>query len=170
MEYAQSMTMHGLPPLLKTKHKPIKLMWIVFVLASISFSIYFITNTVLEYLEYRVTTEVRIKDAKQIPFPVVTICNKNKISSNESFKYLSKIFKNFKIDFNEYKRNNNTLSKRELNELRNGLKYYNADLILGDLKMSERSLVSKSMNDMLIWALLDQNMYNSSHFEWIFNR
>ena len=76
-----SWTLHGLPNVFRTKYILIKIVWIILFLTALGVSIYFVYNTIEEYLRYEVTTLVRSINVDEMDFPVITICNVNQISN-----------------------------------------------------------------------------------------
>ncbi len=48
----ESWSLHGLPNVFRTKYFPLKIVWTIIFLASVGISIYFLYNTIKEYLKY----------------------------------------------------------------------------------------------------------------------
>ena len=46
--------------------------------------------SLIEYFNYNVITEIRFNEADSIEFPIITICNINKLSTDYSIEYLNK--------------------------------------------------------------------------------
>lgn len=65
-------TSHGIPSILRTEKRFLKLMWLLFFLLSTAYGIYFSTMAVINFLKYEVV--VQIKQVKEIPteFPTIT--------------------------------------------------------------------------------------------------
>jgi hypothetical protein len=162
----ESLTTHGLPNLTRTKYNLIKLMWLVLTITSAGLSVYFIIRTLSEYAEYNVTTEVRfIKSDEPLEFPTISICKKNRLSTNYSVKLIKNFdqsnynysFKNlFQPNFSDFK------SKLSLHLL------YSKYLFSG-IEMNEREKYSLSMKDSLDICFFDNQTCNFTDFEWFFN-
>ena len=74
-------TMHGLSRIIKAKSWIIKFIWIVFLVSSICWFISYSIESLYDYLDYKVTTEIRTIYETPTIFPTVTICNKNMFTS-----------------------------------------------------------------------------------------
>ena len=57
-------SIHGLTTMVANEHKPVKIMWIICILASASYCIYSIFSCVSLFLEYKVVTQVRFNQIK----------------------------------------------------------------------------------------------------------
>ena len=92
----ESWTLHGLPNILRSKYILIKFFWFILFLAAFSLSIYFLINTINEYLQFNVTTVVRSINVDEIDYPVITICNRRYISNEKGYDYLV-CFKHYRL-------------------------------------------------------------------------
>ena len=86
-----TLTIHGIPSLFRSKHLITKIIWLLLTLVSVGVSFYFVIITINKYLEFNVTTEVSFVDGNEFPFPTITFCNKNKFSTNTSYKYFLQV-------------------------------------------------------------------------------
>ncbi len=59
-------------------------MWLFLTNSFACLSFYFRTNSLIDYFQFNVTTEVRLIYESQLEFPSISICNKNKFSTNIS--------------------------------------------------------------------------------------
>ena len=82
----ESLTIHGLPKIIRSKFKILKLWWLTLTLISISLAILFIRQTLIEYFRYNVITEVCIVDVSEIEFPTITICKVQQVIIFSFFK------------------------------------------------------------------------------------
>jgi hypothetical protein len=155
----QNLTIHGIPNLFREKPKTIKLFWFILTAISACLSVYFIYKTIYDFLEYEVTTEVRLIDAQSLDIPNIMICNKNQLSSSESVKYLNLIAK--QIGLKDYD-NNKEKMKLFLSLLSPGYILYNISFDLG------RNLTLKP-NQMIFECLFNNEKCDYDWFEWIFN-
>jgi hypothetical protein len=85
-------TAHGFSHAVSTKYKLIRLLWTVFIVASVSSCCYFIIKQILQYLEYGVTTKVSILQEIPAYFPLVTICNANPFTTKSAKDFVDKVF------------------------------------------------------------------------------
>jgi hypothetical protein len=80
-EMLESLKVDGVRNVLKTQFVLMRFLWIVVIAGFSLLAALFIRTSVREYLEYRVTSEARFLPDKNVPFPVVTICNMNPFMS-----------------------------------------------------------------------------------------
>ena len=97
IECVESLSTHGLPNLSRSKYKPIKFMWLVLTIGFAGSSFYFIIRSLIDYFHYNVSTEVRMIYENDLEFPSISICNKNKFSTNMSIDYIKQLTR---IQFN----------------------------------------------------------------------
>jgi len=72
-------TMHGIPRLIKSKSLISKIIWALFFVTCAAGCIYLILSSVCTYFEYGDVTSIEIITEIPAKFPVVSICNLNKI-------------------------------------------------------------------------------------------
>ena len=77
---------HGLPRLLKAKKLFFTLMWLLFLLSSILMGSYFVINTILDYLNFNTTSNIKIINEQRAQFPTLAFCSypKSNASLNET--------------------------------------------------------------------------------------
>ena len=158
----KSLTIHGFPNIFRANHILIKIWWFFLTICSIGFSIHFITQTLIEYFSYLVTTQVNLRDNLGfINFPVVSICNSNKLSTSNASPYLKYLFSNYSANENE--------STIEIIQM---LKWKEADELFEflNITMENRQNISNSIKDMLIDCKFTDTYCSLKDFEWIFNR
>ncbi|RNA34522.1 amiloride-sensitive sodium channel subunit beta [Brachionus plicatilis] len=83
-----SSTGHGFPNIIRSNNFFIKFMWIFFTILSSSFCIFLITESILSYFKYEVTTKTRVINEIMAIFPTVTVCNMNYFTSIYSLKFI----------------------------------------------------------------------------------
>jgi hypothetical protein len=100
-------TTHGIGPLLKQKYIFFKVMWIIFFLVSASLCTWMVIQSILEFMEFKVTTNIELVNDKDAYFPSVSICSKL-IHTFFEFKKKSKIIfdfvKTYRLESFQYKR------------------------------------------------------------------
>ncbi len=144
----------------------IKIIWAILFLAALGITIYFLYNTINEYLEYNVTTEVRSINVDELVFPVITICNANQISNEKGLDYFISILKESGYDF-------------DLEGLLNHIDstQYNHFLDFGDsfpslnfyrIPIKERINYSSTIDDMFVDGVINDRVIYAEDFNWIF--
>lgn len=99
-EIILSSNSHGFPNIVRSKNTLLKIVWTSFTLLSISGCAFMIYKSVVQYLEFEVTTKIRIINQFKATFPTVTFCNINYHTSGSDVNF-SNISNN---DFNHLKR------------------------------------------------------------------
>ena len=70
-----STTVHGLPNIARTNIKSLKIMWLICVVLSTSFGVYFVYKNIFEYLQFDVVTRYEVVYEEQSEFPTVSFCS-----------------------------------------------------------------------------------------------
>ena len=71
-------TSHGIPNIIRSENLIIKLVWLLFLLASTGLCSFLVAQSIFNYYNYDVNTKTRIIYERQVPFPTITICNKQR--------------------------------------------------------------------------------------------
>ncbi len=141
-------------------------MWFILTISSASLSVYFIYAACSEYLEYNVTTEVRLKETKELDFPVISFCNKIKFSSERSLDFIKEyIFNHYNITYYDFV-NNSKKHRKKFNFVRGHIKYMDAKDLFSSFDIKERSYFSRNILEMLIACKFDQKDCDLRDFEW----
>ena len=82
---------HAILTLFITPHFSLKLFLLLFLVVSLGLASYTTITLILTYLEYGVTTTVRIIYETPTAFPEITICNVNQFSTRYAFELLQNI-------------------------------------------------------------------------------
>ena len=96
IELSSASTSHGFPNMFRTKHCPVRVMWLIFFLVSTGFCIFMVYRSVNDYLSYDIVNKIR--DFSEVPmvYPVITFCNVNPFINEEKVsiikQYLPKTF------------------------------------------------------------------------------
>lgn len=64
-----------------------KFVWSVLLIASFCLAIYQVQQRIVFYRSYPVQTQINIVQAKELPFPQVTICNENTVRKTQAKYY-----------------------------------------------------------------------------------
>ena len=88
-------TMHGLPHIIKSRSTLLQLMWLLFLITSIGLFVKFSLNSIFNYLDFEVTTKIRKIYETPTTFPTISICNKNKFTSDIGIEAIKKSMEYF---------------------------------------------------------------------------
>ncbi|RMZ93689.1 acid-sensing ion channel 1 isoform X2, partial [Brachionus plicatilis] len=83
-----SSTSHGIPNIIRSSHISLKVLWTCFTVLSAGACAYLITEAIITYFKYEVTTKTRVIYEYKPFFPTVTICNVNQFTSNLSENFI----------------------------------------------------------------------------------
>jgi len=111
-------TIHGSPRVLKSNSWISKIVWTIFFCLSSSCCVYLIISATLSFLQYSVVTSIETITEIPANFPAITICNLNKLQTNNSLSIAKKyantpypnIFTNFFL-MNELSSSNDSFQK-----------------------------------------------------------
>lgn len=90
-EWSMSTTSHGIPQIVQAKKFYVKVVWAVFLLASIALCAIMVITSVEDFLRFEVTTKIRDKTYDQLTFPTVTICNTNPFVTEDASTFLRNV-------------------------------------------------------------------------------
>ena len=133
-------------------------------LAALGVSIYFVYNTIIDYLNFNVTTEVRLINVDELDFPIITICDGFQYSNKIGFNYL----------YLKINQSNLTYFKGDHNHSYFQLiTKYQPYEIYHQIPIELRQNYSPSIQEMFLGASLhgeeDKNEITINDFFWIFN-
>ena len=77
----ESSSIHAIPNIVRTKYISLKAIWFFCFLVSSAGCVYFMVQSVLDYLTWPVVTNIDVNHVQELIFPIVTICNLNQFSS-----------------------------------------------------------------------------------------
>ena len=102
LKWVDSLTLHGIPNLIRTKHTIMKILWAIAFIISSGLCAYMTYSGVTNYFQYDVVTKIKTIEENPIYFPTVTICNINPFVTEESLKFTDNYIKeNFNLDIND---------------------------------------------------------------------
>lgn len=90
--YGLYTSLHGLPNIVRSSHIALRVLWIIFTLASVAICFYMVYNNILGFLAYPVISKVRQVPQQIIKFPTVTICNENPFLTENASNYVRDYF------------------------------------------------------------------------------
>ena len=173
-EFLSKSTIHGLPNIIISKHLIIKLMWLLLTILSSACCTYFIIKGVNEYLQYNVTTEVRIINEHEITCPTITICNENFFTTKKSVDYLRRIIKENNLinlfDDNEFLLNKSINGTEKMNLITKLIDLGYSYIRNGQMNDSITKELSLSIDDMIIsCSFAGSSCDLENDFVWFFN-
>ena len=162
-------TMHGLSNVINSKSLILKIMWLTFLILCITFFTKFSLDSIADYLDYDVTTKIRRVYESPTIFPSISICNKNKFTTDFGIETIKKIINKYKspdlFDSNvlthmsleyRYRESDNTLIRVE-----NAVSEYSNE---------DKKKLGHSIDDFLIECKFDDRFCNiSNDFVWYFD-
>ena len=158
-------TTHGLPNIFRTKYISLKIIWSILFLLSVGWTIYFLINTILDYLKYNVTTVTRNINVNEMNLPVVTICEKNRISTVDGLNFLKYLVAKEGYNYETVIKssiNNKSFSNFITDFL------YSSELFY-ELPIMQRRNLTKPIEEMLVSVKLNEIILNKNEFKWIFH-
>ena len=79
LNWSLASTTHGFGPIFRNKYVGIKIMWFCFLLASAGLCLLTLIDSLKDYLEYKVNTNIELVNDKDAHFPSVSLCSKYKV-------------------------------------------------------------------------------------------
>lgn len=86
VELILASTSHGLPSIFRSKRICFKVMWTVLFISSFSVCTYFVTSSILEYLNYEVVTSIELIYEIQSEIPTISFCGNQTNFGNKSIR------------------------------------------------------------------------------------
>ena len=164
MDSMETWTTHGLPNIIRSKNIVLKIVWFILFLMSVGLTCYCLFKTVIEYLEFSVTTEVRSINVNEIEFPTITICNSNQVSTEYGLNYYKSVFNKTGIDI-DYLYNLDPTTNWYLNFID---RIVPARLFY-EIPIIERRNLTLPIEEMIDSVVLDDTIFLAEDFQWIFN-
>ena len=124
-------TIHGIPRVIKSKSLISKIIWTSFFAVCTAGCIYMILTTIFSYLEYKDVTSVEIITDIPATFPMITLCNLNKIQKNNHIvSQIVKMYSN-RQTFNMFKDFSIMNEINDLNDtIKQSISYYLEESII----------------------------------------
>jgi hypothetical protein len=162
-------TMHGLSNVINSKSLILKIMWLTFLILCIIYFTKFSLDSVADYLDYDVTTKIRRVYESPTIFPSISICNKNKFTTDFGIETIKKIIDKYKsqdlFDLNVL--NNMSLENRYRESDNTLIRVENA---VSEYSDEDKKKLGHSIEDFLIECKFDDIFCNiSNDFVWYFD-
>lgn len=88
IDWSKRSTSHGFPNIFRTKNMCVKMMWGSFFSLFLCLGIYMVFIGIEEYLQYDVTTKIRVIEQNSLVFPTVSICNLNPFVTDTAHEFV----------------------------------------------------------------------------------
>ena len=177
IEPIESWTLHGLPNVFRSKYIAIKIIWTIIFLAALGGSIYFLYSTIKEYLEYNVSTVVRSIDVEEMDFPIITVCNTNRITNFYGYNYFQNVLNEYNRTIDEYinylikrREDSTALYDEILSGIESWIHYSDPYFYYYMIQINEREEFFNI--DLTLFSLIFNNEKykpDDLSFDWIFN-
>ena len=101
IEVAVSSTAHGIPNIFRTDLKLLQIMWFICICFSSAACVFLCVKSILKYYEYEVVTKISQVVEYPTPFPAISICNMNGLTSEAAVNFSKEITANEKLFSND---------------------------------------------------------------------
>ena len=164
-------TMHGLARVIKSKNWFLKVIWTLCILTCMGWFFYFMISNIMQFYKYEVSTSIEEVDETPATFPTITICNKYPLTTDVAIEIMQATIGAFNLT--------NALNASELSNLTALQRHtlfeqvtsYTLNEALTTLNSSGRSLLGRSLNDLLIECYFNDVPCNvENDFVWYFDR
>lgn len=169
LEVLSDSTMHGLSNVINSSSVILKAMWFLFLITSLGCFTKFSVNSVANFLDHEVTTKIRRVYESPTIFPTVSICNKNKFTTDFGIETIKKIIRSFKSPdlFNQDVLANMSLESRYRESDNTLVRVENA---VSEYSIEDKKKLGHSIDDFLIECKFDDIFCNiSKDFNWYFD-
>lgn len=86
--WARSTTTHGVQKLSNARQIFGQIFWILFILLALALCFTVVAKNITDYLQFEVTTKIRIIDKTEIEFPAISLCNLNPFITPSANAYI----------------------------------------------------------------------------------
>lgn len=131
IRFVETLSVHGVPRLYKSNILLVRLVWTICILISCSFGLFCIYNSVKDYSQFDVITNVERVNPKNVTFPAITICTKGfYVEKNLSKIDYSTLYYTYFDDYLEDFTKSTTYKDTKVDML-NDLEYFNISKSFG---------------------------------------
>ncbi len=161
IEWTKNSTAHGITRVLsEEKPKLIRLMWLFLFIGSSVYCCYSIISSLIDYLEYEVLINIEVEKDILAEYPIVSICNLNQYSTNQSIEYVENVLNENNLKFSQNQSLNEQIDF--MNQIvKSNIKYNTSDQIKKKLTLP--------LDKMLISCLFAAANCSSRDFQWFYS-
>lgn len=164
-ESVQNSTTHGLPNVVKSKSRLLKLIWLASFMISSTLCSYMITKTIQEYFNFETVTKIESISLVASPFPTVSICNLNQFTTNYSTTFIRKTLAENGIDLVD---GDGSSKKLDLDFILK-LRYFLNTIAIANLTQEEKKKLDPSLDYMLVTCMYNLERCSVDDFEWYYD-
>ena len=154
----------GLSNIVTNKHIPMKVVWIVSVLASFAICAYMIAESVIIYLQYDVISKMSVVYETTSPFPTISVCNSVPFVTDASTVFVENVMatNNFGFFLNYTDVNVPLEPYKYLSQYLNAVNAYN-------LSTAAKKTMGLTLDEMLLSCMYSGGACSSSDFDWYYD-
>ena len=89
-EWALTTTIHAVPNIFRTQNTLVKTIWFISLLVSGGWCFFMVINTMAQFYDYEVVTQIKMIYEIPAVFPAVTVCNANSFTTQKSLEYVKR--------------------------------------------------------------------------------
>jgi len=106
-------TSHGIPNIVRSRNIFLQVIWCLFTILASFLGLYFVIDSVLEYLKYNTVSKFEVVTESEIPFPVISICSLPSFNSSLNKTVFYSKFDDINLNISQYfeEYNNKLLGK-----------------------------------------------------------
>jgi hypothetical protein len=93
-EAGMTTTGHVIMLIIRSQYLLMKIIFLLAWLIGFGITLYLVTNNILDYYKYDVTTQTRVIREQPMIFPKVTICNADHFVTDDSISFLANVLRN----------------------------------------------------------------------------
>jgi hypothetical protein len=112
-ELLEVSTSHGIPNIVRSKNIFIQVIWCLFTILATFLGLYFVIDSVLEYLKYNTVSKFQAITEPEIPFPAISICGLPSFNTSLDQTVFYSKFDDIHLNISQYflESNNTALGK-----------------------------------------------------------
>ena len=165
--WSQSLSAHGIPRLLKSNHKSVKCLWMIFICLSITYCALNLYRLLKAYANFDYVTHSEMITEVPTLFPSITICSINGLTTKNAENLIKDVFTNeFKLDIEH----NNLTGKDFMTKLdiANKLARFHSYVAeFGD--DNKRKMLGFSLSHTLLDCIYNDNPCGEGDFVWFYS-
>ena len=166
-------TSHGIPNIIRSENLIIKLVWLLFLLASTGLCSFLVAQSIFTYYNYDVNTKTRTIYETQAFFPTITICNKQKYTTRKGLEFLKNvIIENNLTDIFENETFSHMYYIDQLESLTTLKQYAHSKIKNSNMSAEEKKSLGLTMSKALVECSFDglSGACDENHFNWVYNK
>lgn len=166
--FGTTTTAHGLPRILASKYLVTKLIWLLFTLTSIGLCAYMIIRGILIYIEFGTTSLIRQYPSESITFPVVSICNRNRMLTRAASDHIREYYQSeFNVNITDM---DDFFEQAYIKEtIYPDIEWIFYQTFLPGFNVTLKRSFGYSLEELLVRCEFDSKPCNHSWFDWYYH-